>query len=271
MKLSTLIDGRDPVTLYDDDNVALAVHTMLLADIRHIPILRDGNLVGVVTERDLLAHKARRGKPGLGDLLSTVMTKPVVTARPDMDVAEAADLMLSGRLGCLPVVDGRAIVGVVTRSDVIAAWRETAGEPRPDRRTLLRGLMKRAPLTASAGELLLDAVGRMELNGVRHLPVVDGEGHLVGMLSDRDVRTAIGNALRPLGPRDAVVRLESTHVADVMSRRPVAVDEEATLAEAAALLALRRVGALAVVDANHRLSGIVSYVDVLRAYAEGSS
>lgn len=270
MKLGALIEGREPVTLNDDDNVALAVHSMLLGNIRHLPILRDGNLVGVVTERDLLAHRARRGKPGLGDLLSTVMSKPPVMAGPDMDVGEAADLMLSQRLGCLPVVDGRAIVGVVTRSDVIAAWRENAVS-RPDRRTPLRRLMKSAPLTTGAGELLLDAVGRMEANGVRHLPVVDAEGRLVGMLSDRDVRTAIGNATRPLGRKDAVVRLESMHVEEVMSRRPIAVDEEATLAEAAALLALRRVGALAIVDANHRLRGIVSYVDVLRAYAEGSA
>lgn len=269
MTLSRLIEGREPVTLNDDDTLALAIQTMLWAEIRHLPVLRDGNLVGVVTERDLLAHRARRGKQGLGDLLATVMSKPAVTAQPDMDVGEAADLMLAQRLGCLPVVDGRAIVGVVTRSDVIAAWRESAGDARPDRRTPLRGLMKRAPLTTTAGELLLDAVARMELNGIRHLPVVDGEGRLVGMLSDRDVRTAIGNSLRPLGRKDAVVRLESTRVENVMSRRPIHVDEEATLAEAAALLALRRVGALAVVDANHKLQGIVSYVDVLRAYAVG--
>ena len=69
-----------------------------------------------------------------------------------------------------------------------------------------RMLMTRAPTTAAADDHLLDAAARMAERNVRHLPIVDGDRHVVGILSDRDVRTAVGDSSRPLHPDDARVR-----------------------------------------------------------------
>jgi CBS domain-containing protein len=194
------------------------------------------------------------------------MSRPVITAPLDMEVGSAVKLLVERRLGCLPVVDGRALVGIVTRSDVIRALQPEASGVRPGERRIGE-VMKRSPHTAAPDDRLLDAVARMEASGVRHLPVVDGDARLVGMLSDRDVRLAIGQAMRPLGPRDAVVRMESTRVGDVMSRRPLAIGEDTSISEAALFLADHRIGALPIVDERLRLRGIVSYVDLLRLYA----
>jgi len=74
---------------------------------------------------------------------------------------------------------------------------------------IARMLMTRAPTTAAADDNLIDAAARMADRNVRHLPVVDGEHHVIGMLSDRDVRTQVGDSSRTLRPEEALVRMRS--------------------------------------------------------------
>jgi len=98
---------------------------------------------------------------------------------------------------------------------------------------------------------------------VRHLPVVNEDGELVGIVSDRDLRGAPGgrNAgdLLPAAPR-ATARVSDVMTSDVV--QAVADDELGTIME---LMIEHRVGAVPIVDGQGLLVGIVSYVDVLRA------
>lgn len=129
---------------------------------------------------------------------------------------------------------------------------------------IARMLMTREPVTAAADDNLFDAVARMTKRNVRHLPVVDGEQRVVGMLSDRDVRTQIGDAARPLRPTDANVRLRSMRVGDAMTRDPFVVRHDAPFAVVARVFTDQGVGAVPVVDDAERLVGIISYVDVFK-------
>src|SRR5262245_1174240 len=82
-----------------------------------------------------------------------------------------------------------------------------------------RMLMTRAPITAAADARLIDASARMAEPGIRHLPVVDGDHRVLGMLSDRDVRTQVGeSSLRTYDARHAHLRMEHLRVGDVMTR-----------------------------------------------------
>jgi CBS domain-containing protein len=125
-------------------------------------------------------------------------------------------------------------------------------------------LMTRVPATAAADDSLIDAAARMADRGIRHLPVVDGDRHVVGILSDRDVRTAVGNVSRPLHPDDAVVRIRSLRVTDAMTRDAFVVRDNAPFAEVAKIFIDQRVGAVPVVDGADHLVGIISYVDVFK-------
>ena len=125
-------------------------------------------------------------------------------------------------------------------------------------------LMTRAPATAAVDDSLIDAAARMADRNVRHLPVVDGDHHVVGMLSDRDVRTALGDSSRTLRPSDGLVRLQSLHVADAMTRNAFVVRQDAPFAEVTRVFTEQRVGAVPVVDEGDRLIGIISYVDVFK-------
>jgi CBS domain-containing protein len=126
-------------------------------------------------------------------------------------------------------------------------------------------LMTRAPATAEADDSLLDAAARMANRGIRHLPVVDGDHHVVGMLSDRDVRTQVGqSALEAADDEHASVRMELLRVGDVMTRDAFVLDLDAPFAEVVRVFTEQRVGAVPVVDDHERLIGIISYVDVFR-------
>ena len=124
--------------------------------------------------------------------------------------------------------------------------------------------MTREPATVASDDTLLDAAARMADRNVRHLPVDDGERHVVGILSDRDVRTVVGDWLRPFRPSDAVVRARTYRVGDAMTREVFVVNQDAPFDEVVRVFTDQRVGAVPVVDDTDRLVGIISYVDVFR-------
>jgi CBS domain-containing protein len=129
---------------------------------------------------------------------------------------------------------------------------------------IARMMMTRAPTTAAVDDNLIDAAARMAERNVRHLPVVDGDHHVVGMLSDRDVRTMVGDSSRSFRPDDALVRMRSLRVADAMTRDAFVVRQDAPFADVVRVFTEQRVGAVPVVDEAERLVGIISYVDVFK-------
>jgi CBS domain-containing protein len=96
--------------------------------IRHLAVLEEGRVVGVVSQRDLfrsaLAAALGYGKKAQKMLLRTirvkeVMREPAITVSPEGTIKEAARLMLEHKIGCLPVVEGHTLVGIVTESDIL--------------------------------------------------------------------------------------------------------------------------------------------------------
>ncbi len=109
---------RHPETIRTDETLAKAKEMMDAAGFRRLPVVKDGQLVGMLTERDLRAHS--------GYLASTkvdaVMSAPVVSVSPDATVQQATRLMLRHKIGGLPVVDKGKLVGVVTTIDMLRAF-----------------------------------------------------------------------------------------------------------------------------------------------------
>jgi CBS domain-containing protein len=145
MRVSELM-SRDVVTIGDAETCYEAVQRMCRRKVRHLPVLdRDGTLVGIVTDRDvrhrLFAPDVYRqiGKVPLRVLLQqapvrAVMSAPVLRIAAASDVAEAATRMRRERVGCLPVVEGSSVVGMLTEIDVLRhiAGAEAPGSPELD-------------------------------------------------------------------------------------------------------------------------------------------
>ena len=116
---------RQLVTIGPETSCEKAERLMEEHRVRHLPVVDAGRLVGMVTDRDARS----RG----GDAVARIMTADPVTVTARMRVEHAARLMLEGRFGSLPVVDGVALVGIVTYTDLLHAFVrviETATEDR---------------------------------------------------------------------------------------------------------------------------------------------
>jgi CBS domain-containing protein len=118
-----LMTRHNLVTLTETQNLAMAEELLRLHRIRHLPVVRDGKLVGLITHRDLLKAAAQRtgGDPAHKPLwASDVMVRDVTTVRPDTATREAVKLMLDNKYGCLPVVgeDGE-LLGILTEADMV--------------------------------------------------------------------------------------------------------------------------------------------------------
>jgi predicted CoA-binding protein/predicted transcriptional regulator len=136
---------------------------------------------------------------------------------------------------------------------------------RERKATKVRERMTKNPSTVKPDDALKDAAWKMEQGHFRHLPVVDNQGKLLGMLSDRDIRL-IRPSLAFVGKEDAMVQLWSLFVQQAAVFDPVSVKPETTLKEAAELMLRWHVGGLPVVDEQQRVVGVITYTDILREF-----
>ena len=126
-------------TLGPDDSMEAAVALERRRKIRHIPIVENGVLVGIVTDRDL-----KRAMPSLltgtdqqtyervtqTTPVKQIMTRSPMTIAPDAPLREAVRILCDKKFGALPVVEGGALVGIITETDVLRAFLEILDRDR---------------------------------------------------------------------------------------------------------------------------------------------
>ena len=113
---------RHVVSLGPDDSLREAYELMQEGGFRHIPIMDDDELVGIVSDRDVLLQATKEdGVVSVPDVaLADVMTKDVMTCTTSARLADVADLMVEHKIDALPVTDGEGrLVGIVTSTDLL--------------------------------------------------------------------------------------------------------------------------------------------------------
>lgn len=133
----TEIMTRDPIVASPKDNVADALRLLDDQQIRHLPIVDDGRLVGMVSDRDLREYRlplmdeledpdyaAGLGKAAVSEAMAT----QIVTIEPSESVAVAIDLIIEHGIGAIPVVEQHTeqLVGIVSYVDVLRSLRTSA-------------------------------------------------------------------------------------------------------------------------------------------------
>lgn len=116
-------------TLGRNDQLSIVDDLMQAERIRHLPVLdSEGQLCGIVSQRDMfrgaLAAVLGYGEVAQRKLLATLVVKEVmrtdvITIAPGATIREAAGLMLERKVGCLPVVEQRRLVGILTETDLV--------------------------------------------------------------------------------------------------------------------------------------------------------
>jgi CBS domain-containing protein len=127
MKVRDLMT-REVVTLNASETLGLADDIMQLGRIRHMPVLSNGRLVGVLSQRDLfraaissMLHLRRAAeRRWLAEIpVRKAMSSSPITVKPDTSIREAVTIMAEKRIGCLPVVENEQLVGLLSESDCL--------------------------------------------------------------------------------------------------------------------------------------------------------
>jgi acetoin utilization protein AcuB len=118
--------SRPALTVRQDADFQKALALMQERKLRRLPVVDERNrLVGIVVERDLLLAAMRylQSRVEVGD----IMTRDVLTVRPDTDLVEVARTMQERKIGGLPVLEDGQIVGIITESDIFRRFVELRG------------------------------------------------------------------------------------------------------------------------------------------------
>jgi CBS domain-containing protein len=126
------------VTISASERLSTVEDIMRLGRVRHMPVVQAGKLVGVVSERDLLRaslsvlaeHRDAERRRFLDVVeISRVMSSPPIVVSPDATIREAALLMADRKIGCLPVIAGERLLGMITETDVLRWVAGVSGPP----------------------------------------------------------------------------------------------------------------------------------------------
>ena len=138
---------RNPVFVDENDSMKKAMDILKEREIRHLPVLKGGDkLVGILTERDI-----KQASPSSATALEIreiyylldkvkvkqIMTRRVFTVSSNASIEEAALIMREKKIGCLPVVDGGRLVGILTETDILDAFLDSMGVNGPGYRVEL--------------------------------------------------------------------------------------------------------------------------------------
>lgn len=122
---------KEVATLDVNDELSLANDIMRLGRIRHLPVVDGARLVGIISERDLfrsslaqaLGYETKATRELMKSLrIRDVMVTQVITVTPDTDLKTAVKMMVDHKIGCLPVVEGDRLVGLVTETDILLQY-----------------------------------------------------------------------------------------------------------------------------------------------------
>ena len=262
------------LTATPDMSLALAWRLMEDHRIRHLPVVVDHRLIGIVTDRDIrraslalnTSHTPAEMTYHMGTTaIETCMTRDIVTTSPEADIRQGVQQMLAGHVGCLPVLSHKQLVGIITEIDLLGAYLIAAATMQRSTR-VVQEAMQELMIVVTPEDLVSTAYQRMQGGVVRHLPVLDEANKLVGVITDRDIRLA-GNFDNPELPAPSLSeRFAMMTVDQIMTTQVYTVWRHTPLTEAAELFLTHKFGCLPVIHDDATVAGILTVTDVLCLY-----
>jgi acetoin utilization protein AcuB len=167
----------DVKTVSPETTLADALAVSRAHRIRHLPVVVGDRLVGLVTDRDLRLAMPPIWADHQEDLqialrtrtVGELMTSRIITSSPDLPIEEAGKLLYENRIGCLPILDGDRLVGILTETDLLRAFVELFGTAQPSSRIEVR--MSNKPGELARVVRLIGIEHRINITGLVMPPV----------------------------------------------------------------------------------------------------
>ena len=251
--------STDLVTAAPDDTIGDLLGKMKTKDIHEIPVLDRKRLVGIVTMRELMR---RRNAPPSTKASTVLQVGPQVS--PEATLPEAAEKMISAGFRAIPVVKGKALVGILSRSDLVRALVET----RALEGIVARDFMTPNPQCIAEDDTVEHAVQIMRSLGERSVPVVDKNRHLRGVVGMKDVVDLFARPKQREQHGERVGREEKVtlEVKGVMRYPPLTIGPDADVHHAAELMAKHHVSSIIVTEEDEPI-GIITTQDLMQFLA----
>jgi CBS-domain-containing membrane protein len=299
---------REVTSVHPETPVTQVVELLLDQAYTALPVVdNDSKVVGIISDNDLLKRGGMRITislqratdldfvRGLHESLENpsrtvfeVMTKEVVTARPDMLVGNAARLMVDKHLKRLPVVDqDDRLVGILGRLDILnlistVHLPEWHPEAHPvDHPALVGDVMTRDVPTVNETATVKEIFERLVASAHKRVVVIDDHRHVVGIIADSDLLSRVSReswpsiieiliSRIPIGKagdeaRKHIRKLRARSAKEFMTRAVITVSDRMPVASALVLSAEKSVKRMPVVNAEGELLGIVGRTEMMRA------
>jgi CBS domain-containing protein len=136
-----LLEGKKPgvVTIEASEPVRSAIQLMAEHFIGALPVIRDGRLAGIISERDYARKVVLMGRKSTETTVATIMAAPVFHVGPAQTVTECMQLMTDKRIRHLPVLDGGELVGIISIGDCVKAVIDEQKHEIEDMRRYIAG------------------------------------------------------------------------------------------------------------------------------------
>lgn len=177
----------DPVFIQPETKLTEAYKIMQDKGFRHLPIVKNDLLVGIVTDRDLRLATSKLAENPFDpqESVNNIMSHPVKTTAPFDPIESATHIMRELKIGCLPVVEDNKLVGIVTISDLLDALLKLTGVHHPSGRLDIR-LLDKAGELARLTNLLADK--KVNIHSILTYPEKEGRVRLVLRLATMEIK-----------------------------------------------------------------------------------
>lgn len=247
------------VTATPDETIGDVLGRMKKHGIHEIPVLERKKLMGVVTLRELMR---RKNLPPTTKAATVLENPPEIT--PDMRLPEAGEKLISTGWRAIPVLKGKALVGIISRSDLVRALVET----RALEGVRAADFMTPNPQCVGEDDPVERALQIIRSLGERSVPVVDKNRHLKGVIGLKDVVDLFARpkVREQYGERAGEEQKVVIEVKGVMRYPPVTVGPDADVHRAAELMAKNQISSVIVTDKEEPV-GIITTQDLMQFLA----
>lgn len=278
MKASELLSNM-LVTIGPNASLDDARKTLGRCEIRHLPVVDDGRVVGMVSERDISIVLGRVQQPNshsdetdsqetrIPMQVQGFMSSPVWCVDARSDVGEIIDMMLEYRISALPVTAKDKLIGVITVTDALRCLLDYCRSQPYDQlnRDTVIAHMSEPEVVADYSDyvhIVLASMVRMQ----SYYALVVLDDRLVGVISDRDLRRRLGVSVR--GSLDAHPELHDSHefrtAGQIMTSNPKTATADTLLTQAVSMMIQYRIGALPILNGDGTVAGLLSATDLMR-------
>lgn len=218
--------------------------------------------VGIISFRDVADRLGTYKTEGISPRslrVSSAMSFPIITISSDMDLIEAAKLMIENKISSLIVVDNDELKGLLTKHDLLELGLSC-------KKIKVHDMMTTNPMQVSSSERIISARNIMFENKFSALPVVD-EGKLVGLVDDEIIAEALARFREKVPAKHQKHRLQEFYVGQVMKSKPPTIEGTAPLCDLVQKFIDTKSKAVFVLE-EEKLVGILSVTDIAQAIAE---